>query len=348
MSRLTYFAKRIGLMIPVVIFGTSLTYLILYAGPINPAVAIVGPSADAAQIRQIEQQLGLNQPLWAQYFDFLGRMLTFDFGQSWVINPNTSIVDVIAHRVPRTIWLGFWAILLPLFIGIPLGFHAGLHPNSWSDYLVSLGGIVWRAAPNFWLAVILLLGLSNSEQYLFGFNWKTFLVDTPQLIGAPPLGFLSNPLGAITNPGEWWTQFLAAFKRILPAAFVLGSASLGNELRIGRTAMLETKNSNYVEMARAKGVSDRLLVWKHMFRNALIPLVPVITAEAGLLIGGSIIVEEVFSISGIGQLSFQAIIQGDIPLAAALTFIFVLLYVVINITQDFLYTVIDPRVSFEE
>ncbi|WP_049902235.1 ABC transporter permease [Halococcus agarilyticus] len=337
MSRLTYFAKRIGLMIPVVIFGTSLTYLILYAGPINPAVAILGPSADASQIRAIEQQLGLNQPLWAQYFDFLGRMFTLDFGQSWVISPNTSIVDVIANRFPRTIWLGFWAILIPLFIGIPLGFHAGLNPNSWSDYIVSLGGIVWRAAPNFWLAVILLVGLSNSEQYLFGFEWKTFLVDTPQLIGAPPLNDLTDP-----------RQFLEAFKRILPASFVLGSASLGNELRIGRTAMLETKNSNYVEMARAKGVSDRLLVWKHMFRNALIPLVPVITAEAGLLIGGSVIVEEVFSINGIGRLGFQAIIQGDIPLAAALTFIFVLLFVVINIVQDFLYTIIDPRVSFEE
>jgi peptide/nickel transport system permease protein len=337
MSRLTYFVKRIGLMIPVVVFGTSLTYLILYAGPLNPAVAIVGPGADAEQIRQIERQLGLNQPLWAQYFDFLGRMFTLDFGQSWVISPNTPIVEVVANRVPRTIWLGFWAILIPLFIGIPLGFHAGLNPNSWSDYIVSFGGIVWRAAPNFWLAVILLLGLSNSEQYLFGFEWKTFIVDTPQLIGAPPLNDLTDP-----------QQFLKALKRILPASFVLGSASLGNELRIGRTAMLETKNSNYVEMARAKGVSDRLLVWKHMFRNALIPLVPVITAEAGLLIGGSVIVEEVFSINGIGRLSFRAIIQGDIPLAAALTFIFVLLFVVINILQDFLYTVIDPRVSFEE
>lgn len=337
MSRLTYFAKRIGLMIPVVIFGTSLTYIILYAGPLNPAVAIVGPSASAEQIRQIEQQLGLNQPLWEQYFNFLRDMITFNFGQSWVISPNTSIVDVIANRVPRTIWLGFWAILIPLFIGIPLGFHAGLNPNSWSDYVASLGGIVWRAAPNFWLAVILLVGLSNSDAYLWGFDWKSFIVDTPQLIGAPPLNNLTNP-----------TQFLEALKRILPASFVLGSASLGNELRIGRTAMLETKNENYIEMARAKGVSDRLLVWKHMFRNALIPLVPVITGEALLLLGGSVIVEEVFSINGIGQLFFQATIQGDIPLAAALTFVFVLLFVVINIAQDFLYTVIDPRVSFDE
>ncbi|EMA42735.1 ABC transporter permease [Halococcus saccharolyticus] len=337
MSRLTYFAKRIALMVPVLVFGTSLTYIILYAGPINPAVAIAGANAPADQIRAIEQQLGLTKPLWAQYIDFMINMFTFDLGQSWVISPNTDVSAVIAQRFPRTVWLGFWAILIPLFIGIPLGFYAGLNPNSWGDYAASLGGIVWRAAPNFWLAVILLLGLSNSEQYLFGFNWKTFIVDTPQLIGAPPLNNLTNP-----------TEFLKALKRILPASFVLGSASLGNELRIGRTAMLETKNSNYVEMARAKGVSDRLLVWKHMFRNALIPLVPVITAEATILLGGSLIVEEVFSINGIGRLFYQAIINGDIPLAAALAFIFVLLLVIINIMQDFLYTVLDPRVSFEE
>jgi peptide/nickel transport system permease protein len=347
-SRLTYFAKRIALGIPVVLFGTSLTFILLYAGPINPAVVIAGQGATAEEIRRIARQLGLTKPLWEQYFNFLVDMITLNFGQSWVISPSTPAWDVIATRLPRTIWLGFWAILLPLFIGIPVGLYAGLHANTAEDYLASAGGIIWRSMPEFWLAVILLTVLSRSEAVLWGFNWKTFLVNTPQLIGAPPLGFLNNPLGAITNPGDWWRSFLEAFKRILPAAFVLGSASLGNELRIGRTAVLEVKNSNYIEMARAKGVSDRLLVWKHMFRNALIPLVPVITAEAGLLIGGSIVIEQVFSINGIGQLVFQSLIQGDIPLAAALSFIFIVFLVVINILQDFLYTVIDPRVSFDE
>lgn len=348
MSRLTYFAKRVALMIPVLIFGTSLTFIILYAGPLNPAVAIAGANAPADVINRIEAQLGLNRPLWQQYFDFLIDMFTFNLGQSWVISPNTNVWGVIGNRLPRTVWLGFWAVLLPLFIGIPLGFYAGLRPNTWADYIVSAGGIVWRAMPSFWLGLILLLGLSNSADYLFGFNWKTFFVNTPQLIGAPPLDFLGNPLDAIRDPADWWRSFAEALKRILPAAFALGSASLGNELRIGRTALLETKNSNYVEMARAKGVSDRVLVWKHMFRNALIPLVPVITAEAGLLIGGSVIIEQVFGINGLGRTAFQATIQGDIPLAAAIAFLFVLLLVVVNVLQDFFYTVIDPRVSFEE
>jgi peptide/nickel transport system permease protein len=122
---------------------------------------------------------------------------------------------------------------------------------------------------------------------------------------------------------------------------------MGNEMRIGRTAILETKNANYVEMAKAKGVPGRLVVWKHMFRNALIPLVPVITGEAFLLLGGSVLVETVFAINGLGYLFFQATINGDVPLVGSLMFLFILLSVGINILQDFLYTVIDPRVGYD-
>lgn len=347
MNRLTYFAQRIVLGIPVVVFGTSVLFILLYAGPINPAVVIAGQGATAQEIARIAHKLGLDQPLWEQYFDFLVNMATLNFGESWVISPDTPAFEVISNRLPVTVWLGLWAVVLPLFVGIPAGFYAGLHSNTWADYLTSAFGIIWRAMPAFWLAVVILLLLSRSEE-LFGFRWRTFLIDIPQLIGAPKLVFLSEPLDAITNPVEWWTSFFKAFKWIAPASFALGSASLGNELRIGRTAIMEAKNSNYVEMARAKGVSDRLLVWKHMFRNALIPLVPVITGEAAILIGGSILIETVFSIPGMGQLTFQALIQGDIPLAAACTFIFIIFAVAINIFQDFLYTVIDPRVTFDE
>jgi len=141
---------------------------------------------------------------------------------------------------------------------------------------------------------------------------------------------------------------IGATKQILPAALVLGSSSMGNEMRIGRTAVLETIHSNYVETARAKGLSQRSIVWKHVFRNALIPLVPIITAEAFLLIGGSVIVEYVFAINGLGQLFFTAATQGDLPLVGSLAFIFIVLTLSLNILQDLLYTIIDPRVGYEE
>jgi peptide/nickel transport system permease protein len=142
-------------------------------------------------------------------------------------------------------------------------------------------------------------------------------------------------------------NFLRASKMVIQAALVLGSASMGNEMRLGRTAFLEARNSNYVEMARAKGLPGRTIVWKHIFRNALIPLIPVITAEAGVLVGGAVLVETVFGINGIGWLFFTAMTSGDLPLAGALMFFFIILLVGINILQDFLYTVVDPRVGFE-
>jgi len=196
----------------------------------------------------------------------------------------------------------------------------------------------------------MLLALLGSTESLVGFDWENWVVDLDALSGSPELGYLSGPLLA----GDGLFNFvlepektLTAFKKVLPAALVLGSASMGNEMRIGRTAVLEVKNEDFVDMAKAKGVSDRVLVWKHVLRNALVPLVPIITSEAFLLIGGSVLVETVFAINGIGKLFVDAAISGDLPLVGALMYVFILMIVGINLVQDLLYTVIDPRVGLE-
>ena len=346
MSRWQYLLKRLILAVPVVLFGTTIAFMIIRLGPLDPAAAILGPQQSGTpEYYRIREQLGLNDPLWEQYLDFMYDLLTFNLPNSWVISPGTPAFDLVAIFAPRTIWLGFWAVLIALFIGIPLGFYAGLHPNTLGDYFASFGGIVWRAMPNFWLAVILASVLSQSRQ-LFGFEWATFIVET-KIVTPPDLSFFRAPMDLVTNPRETWPLLVGAIKQIAPASLVLGSASMGNEMRIGRTAVLETINSNYVETARAKGVSRRTLVWKHVFRNALIPLVPIITGEAFLLIGGSVLVELVFAINGLGYLFFQAAIQGDLPLVGALLYIFILLLVGVNILQDVLYTLIDPRVGYD-
>jgi len=356
MSRWSYFARRLILAVPVVLFGTTLTFMIIYLGPIDPVGAILGQQGNTQAYEQIETQLGLNKPLFGQYMDFLGDLFMFNLGESWVIQPDTKAMELVGSFAPRTLWLGFWSVLLPLFLGIPLGFYAGLNPNTWSDYLASLGGIVWRSMPNFWLGVLLLAGLSQ-DNVLFGFNWKTFIVDTG-VVGAPPLNFYDvEGVTRITIGGATlfrlpfdfnFETFLEAIKRTLPPAVVLGSTSMGNEMRLGRTAVLETVNSNYVETARAKGLSSGKIVWKHVFRNALIPLVPIILNEAFLLIGGSVILETIFGINGLGWLFFQAVVQADLPLAGSLMYIFILIIVFLNILQDFLYTIIDPRVGYEQ
>jgi peptide/nickel transport system permease protein len=323
------------LSVPVLVFGASITFVVIRAGPLDPVSAILGPQGDPQAYNSIKRQLGLNQPLWQQYIDYMLNLFTLNLGQSWVQQPDTSVYSLVLQYAPRTIWLGFWSVLIALFIGIPLGFYAGLNPNTFSDYTASFGGIVWRAMPNFWLAVILMSVLSQSEQFMLGFDWESWVYAT-NVTGPPPLDNLTSIDG-----------FGRALKKIAPAALVLGSASMGNEMRIGRTAVLETVNSNFIETAKAKGVPPRSLVWKHIFRNALIPLVPIITGEAFILIGGSVLVETVFDISGIGYLFFQAVKNGDMPLVGSLMFIFILLVVLINIVQDFLYTIIDPRVGYE-
>ena len=339
MSRLGYLARRLLLAIPVVIFGTSLTFLIIRLGPVDPAAAIVGspdtPSAQA-QYERVREQLGLTKPLWEQYIEFMTDLLLFNLGQSWVLSPGANTYDLMLTYAPRTLWLGFWSILIAIFVGIPLGFYAGLNPNTRADYFVSFGGIVWRAMPNFWLAIILLALFAQSQQYFFGFDWSGFVVES-DVTGTYQFGDITTRDG-----------FIREFKKVLPAALVLGSASMGNEMRIGRTAVLETINSNYVETAKAKGLASRTIVWKHVFRNALIPLVPVITSEAFLLIGGAVLVEVVFGINGLGYLFFQAVVNGDLPLVASLMYVFILVLVAVNIAQDILYTIIDPRVGLEE
>jgi len=357
MSRWNYLLRRIALAIPVVIFATTMTFLIIRAGPQDPVLAILGPQSGTQAYHDIAVDLGIERrvngefvavPLWEQYIDFVGSLFTGDFGQSWVIQRGAPVTDIIVARAPATIWLGFWSVIVALFIGIPLGFYAGLNPNTGGDYAASFFGIVWRAMPNFWLAVMLLATLANSQQ-LFGFSWQNLFIDTPVVLagGAMELSFMYDPGLFIREPGQTLEQVAAAFKMVLPGALVLGSASMGNEMRIGRTAVLEAKNSNYVETAKAKGLHGRTIVWKHIFRNALIPLVPIITGEVFLLIGGSVLVEQVFVINGLGRLYFQAATNGDLPLIGSLTFFFIVITLSVNILQDVLYTLIDPRVGYE-
>lgn len=352
MSRWHYFFKRLLLTIPVLFLVMSIIFVALRMGPIDPVAAILGPEGTGGDVAAVRQQLGLDQPLWQQYIDFVISFLTLDFGQSWVVHQGRTVEELLLIFAPRTLWLGFWAILLPLFIGIPLGFYAGLNPNSWADYVASFGGIVWLAMPNFWLAIMLLTILRRTDGGAgpLGFDWYQIGPEVSSLIGTPPLDFFAPGEGSVVLgvmlPIDLGALAIA-IKMILPPAIVLGSASMATELRIGRTAILETINSNYVETAKAKGLPGRNIVWKHVFRNAMIPLVPVITNEAFLLIGGSVIVEVIFGINGLGALFFNAAVQGDLPLAGALLFIFTLIIILLNIFQDLLYTVLDPRVGYD-
>ena len=360
MNRTLYLAKRLLLAVPVMLFGITMSFLILYLGPIDPVGTILGQQATPADVRQLRIQLniiypnGAKVPLWRQYFRVITDLVTFQFGQSWTVQRGTNALSLIVGRMPATMWLGFWSVVVALVVGIPVGLYAGLRANTFRDYTASGFGIIWRAMPNFWLAVML-AGLISVGGHL---DWyRTFLVETP-VSGTPNvLGrlFTVYPvfegvpyLEALGIPVPNLRPMGTAFKWILPAALVLGSSSMGNEVRIGRTAVLESINSKYVETAKAKGLSTRRIIFKHVGRNAVVPLLPVIMGEFYLLIGGSVLVERVFGINGLGNLFFRAVLGPDIPVVMALVFLFIIVQVTFNITQDLLYTYIDPRITLEE
>jgi peptide/nickel transport system permease protein len=359
-NRLLYVIKRLLLAVPVILFGLTMSFLIMYEGPIDPVFSILGQDATPSDVRQLRIALGYIKPdgapvpLWERYIKVMVDLFTLQFGQSWVIQRNVSVTQVIVGRMAATLWLGWWSVVIALVVGIPTGLFAGLKANTWGDYLASGGGIIWRAMPNFWLAVMLagVLSAGGALSWYQDFLIPTDVIGTPDAVsdlfdvvhlfeGTPVLELLFIPVPNLTN-------MLIAFKWILPAALVLGSASMGNEMRIGRTAVLESINSKYVETAKAKGVSARRIVFKHVGRNAVVPLLPVIMGEFYLLIGGSVLVEQVFSINGLGNLFFRAVLGPDIPVVMALVFIFVVIQVLFNITQDLLYTFIDPRIALDE
>ncbi|AGB15709.1 ABC-type dipeptide/oligopeptide/nickel transport system, permease component [Halovivax ruber XH-70] len=353
MSRWSYFLKRLLLSVPVVFLVLTFIFVMLRMGPIDPVAARLGPEATGADAQRMRENLGLTDPLWEQYTEFIGSFLSMDLGQSWVVRPGQTVTDIIVVSGPPTLWLGFWAVLLPLFIGIPLGLYSGLNPNTKGDYFATISAILWQSMPNFWLAIMIVAVLRQTHGGgWLGFDWYTFGPELQSMTGTPDLNFIAEGgaqiFGVLPSPMAInWGAIMVDIKFILPAALVLGSASMAAEARIGRTAVLENINSNYVETARAKGLKERTIVWKHIFRNALIPLVPVITSEAYVLIGGSVIIEYIFNINGLGNIFFRAMTQGDLPLAGGLLFFYTVIIIGLNVFQDFLYTIIDPRVGYE-
>ena len=171
MSRARYLGKRLLMALPVVWLGTSMTWAIIFMGPIDPAARLLseGQVRNPEAYEAAQTQLGLNQPPLQHYFDWLSNLLTFDLGQTWLLYPGSNVNALILDFLPRTLWLGFWSVLIAIFVGVPLGFYAGMNSNTIADYVASMGGIVWRAMPNFWLAIMLLAILGSSEA-IFGLD----------------------------------------------------------------------------------------------------------------------------------------------------------------------------------
>jgi|LNFM01.1.fsa_nt_gb ABC-type dipeptide/oligopeptide/nickel transport system permease component len=330
---LNYFLRRVVGTVPVIFMISLFVFLLLQSAPGDPADLLIPDQASAEDIADARRRWGLDQPVLVQYWRFLVSAVSLDFGRSFKYDE--PVLALIMQRFPATLELAMIATILAIVIGIPLGIFASSRPNSWFDNASSLGGFFGVSMPNFWMAIMLILIVSGYFNLLPSGGRSTFGVAED-----PITGFLL--LDSILQRD--WTAFADAVKYLVLPAIVLSVNMAGLLMRMTRSSMLEVLSEDYIMTARAKGLSERVVVWRHALKNARIMVITVVGLEFGALISGSIIVEAVFSWPGIGQLLLQGITARDYPLITGLVLVYTTLFIIVNLIVDFLYAAADPRI----
>jgi peptide/nickel transport system permease protein len=293
----------------IVIWGVvTMVFVILRVIPGDPAALILGMDATPEAIEALRRQLGLDQPIPVQYVLFLWDVLRGNFGNS--IHLNEPALQLILDRVPATLELAIPALILAVLVAVPLGMIAATRVNSMWDRLISALTLGAQSLPNFWVGLMLILVLARN-------------------LGALPT----------SGRGTWQQMVMPIATLSLPLMSVLS--------RFVRAGMLENLRMDYVRTARAKGLFGRAVLFRHVFPNILIPVVTTLGLQAGALLGGSVVVETVFAWPGMGRLTADAILRRDYPVVQAGVLVIALIIVLVNLTVDLLYSVLDPRISFK-
>ncbi len=301
--------KRLLGIIPVVFGVLLLTFLLVHLIPGDPVEVMLGESATSADCTQLRADLGLNQPLPAQFVGYLGKLSVGDFGHS--IHTKTPISTLLAERIPNTAKLAFLALIIAIAIGLPLGVIAALNANNWLDKIATTFSLTLSAMPHFWLGPLMMM------------------------VFALWLGWL--PVSGM----ETTTSI------ILPA-LTLGFGLAAILTRMTRASLLEVLHEDFVRTARAKGLTENAVIIRHALRAALLPIITVLGLQLGSLLAGAVITETVFSWDGIGRLLVESIEKRDYPVTQACVLVVALSYVVINLLTDLIYTQVDPRVKFAQ
>jgi peptide/nickel transport system permease protein len=305
------------------LLGISLiSFSIIHLAPGSPAATILGPKAlDPAALERVNSNLGLDKPIYLQYLNWISSFSQGDFGVSIGIMPGKSVADLIKSRILPTLELTISALLLALLVAIPIGVISATRQYSTFDHLATIGAFSGISLPNFWLALMLILVFSVELGWL-------------------PSSGLIDP--RINNP-----TILDYIRHLLIPAFVLGTASMGGLVRFIRASMLEVLRQDYILTARAKGLSERRVLYKHALRNALLPLVTIIGMSIPGLLSGAVLVETVTGWPGMGRLAVNAVFARDYPIIMALVMIFSLLVILGNLIADIVYSYVDPRIRYE-
>jgi peptide/nickel transport system permease protein len=296
---------------------------------------LLGEDATPADIADAKRRWGLDQPVYMQYVKFITAAASGDLGKSFRFGQPVS--EVIAMRLPATVELAIFSILIAVTLAIPLGVWAGSKPNSWMDNFGTTFGLFGISMPNFWLGIMLILLLAGNFHLLPSAGRSTYGIAGPQDTG---FYFVDSIM-----QGNW-PALKDAFLHVVMPALALGTNMIGILMRVTRSAVLEVMNEDYVVTARAKGLAEQWVLWRHVLRNAFIPVVTVVGLELGTLLSGSIIVETVFAWPGIGSLLIIGLTARDYPLVTGSVLMYTVAFVTINLIIDGLYGLIDPRIRY--
>lgn len=312
----SYILRRLLLLAPVVIGITFFVFFIMRVIPGDIASIILGTDATVEAKEKLTEQFGLNLPWYQQYWNWVSRVLVGDFGHS--LRTGQPILPDILSRFKVTLELTIFSAIISWIIAFPLGIVAALRRNTKTDFGVRILSLLGVSVPNFALATLLILVLSLFFSYY------------------PPVGYV----GFFEDP-------LKNFKIMLLPALVLGTGMAGAVMRMTRSSILEVLRQDFIRTIRAKGANERIVIFRHALRNAMIPILTIIGMQIGYLLGGAVIIEKIFSLPGLGQLVLTAINQRDFPVVQGAILFIAIIFVTINLIVDLLYTYLDPRISYK-
>ena len=331
----TYLLRRLVGTIPVMVLISLLVFLLIQAAPGDPTLMLLGEDSTAEDIAEARERWGLDQPVYVQYVKFFMSAAQGNLGRSFKYDE--PVLDVIINRIPATLELAAASLIIAVIFAIPLGVWAAAKPNSWVDNTGTTFGLFGISMPSFWFGIMLILLFAGILNILPSAGRDTYGIAGPRITGFYILDSVIE--------GNWAGVRDGAEHVFLPA-LALGSNMLGILMRVTRSSVLEVMHEDYVVTARAKGLEERKVLWRHVVRNALIPVITVVGLELGTLLSGSIIVETVFSWPGSGSLLIIALNARDHPLVTGLVLVYTAAFVAINFLIDVLYAVIDPRIRY--
>jgi peptide/nickel transport system permease protein len=310
----TYVLQRVVQLLPVLLVIATLVFFIFHVIPGDQATARLGAGADPASVANLRHQLGLDRPVYQQYFDWLGKAVRGDLGKSYI--NEQPVVSLVLEKFPATLELAFLGVLLSLLISVPVGTIAALRRGSWIDQVARMVALVGYCVPRYWLAVLMILAFAVRIRWFPAAGYVAFTEDPAQ-----NLRYAALP------------------------TFALAATLAAVQMRFLRSSLLDVIGQDYVRTAYAKGLAHRSVVVRHALKNALIPFVTVVGLQFAQLLGGLVVVEQIFNWPGVGWLMVQSITQRDVATVQGAVLLIATGFVLVNLLVDVAYTYLDPRIN---